>query len=253
MMAKRDKEFDDAVDTMIDSVKIVNKKLAGNRDKPKKTKTKKSLNDIQTINEYREGLEPGEVKVPKPVGRPSDLFVMKESSEDKVVAQKIYILAAKGTPYKKMRKTLNLTLNLWDKMMRKESHLYPIYKEALGRGNKYAIEEVEDALRNICMGYDYEEKTTGYDGDRDINKTTVKHVKPDVKAIQFFLINKAPEKYRLKQPEDITITHRKEIIDPKKIPIEMLKVIMAAKTTEEIAEAMKLIEPVVTIPHDEVN
>lgn len=222
-------------------------------DKPKKVKTKKPLNDIQTIKEYREDLEPGEVKVPKPVGRPSDLFVMKESGEDQVVAQKIYILAAKGTPYKKIRKELNLTLNLWDKMMRKDAHLYTIYKAALDRGNAYAIEEVEDALRHVAMGYEFEEKTTGFDGDRQINKTTIKHFKPDVKAIQFFLINKAPDKYKLKQPEDITITHRKEIIDPKKIPVEMLKAIMGASTTEEIAEAMKLIEPVVVVPNDEVD
>lgn len=252
MMAKRDKEFDDAVDTMIDSMKIVNKKLAGNRDKPKKTKTKKSLNDIQTIKEYKEGLNPGEVKVPDKPGRKSDLFHMKESGEDKVVAQKIYILAAKGTPYKKIRKELALTLNIWDKMMRKESHIYPIYKEALDRGNGYAIEEVEDALRCSAMGYDYTEKTEGWDGDRHINKTTVKHVKPDVKAIQFFLINKAPEKYKLKQPEEITITHKRELVDPRKLPPEMVKIIMAAKTTEEIAEAIRSIEPVVSVPHNEV-
>ena len=220
--------------------------------KPKKVKIKKSLNDIQTIKEYREGLEPGEVKVPKPVGRPSDLFIMKESGEDKVVAQKIYILAAKGTPYKKIRKELNLTLNTWHKMMRKNTDHYPIYKQALDRGNKYAIEEVEDALRSSAMGYDYEETTIGYDGERSINKTTVKHVKPDVKAIQFFLTNKAPEKYKLKQPEEITITHKKETIDAKKLSPDVLKIIMAAKTTEEIAEAMKKIEPVVIIPHDEV-
>lgn len=218
--------------------------------KPKKTK--KNLEDIQTIQEYREGLEPGEVKVPKPVGRPSDLFIMKESGEDKVVAQKIYILVAKGTPYKKIRKELTITLSLWDKMMRKNTDQYPIYKQALDRGNKYAIEEVEDALRNSAMGYDYTETTTGMDGERYINKKTIKHVKPDVKAIQFFLINKAPEKYKLKQPEEITITHKKELVDPRKLPPEILKIIMAAKTTEEIAEAIKTIEPVVTIPHDEV-
>lgn len=216
-------------------------------------KTKKSLNDIQTIKEYREGLKPGEVKIPKPKGRPSDLFVMKESGEDRVVAQKIYILAAKGTPYKKIRKELNLTLNSWDNMMRKQADIYTIYKAALDRGNSYAIEEVEDSLRNIAMGYDYTETTTGMDGDRYINKQTIKHVKADVKAIQFFLINKAPEKYKLKQPEEITITHKKDTIDPKKIPLGILKIIMDAKTSEEIAEALKKIEPVITVPHNEVK
>lgn len=238
-MAKRDKE--------VRPKKTVTEKLG------KPTKTKKALNDIQTIKEYREDLKPGEVKVPNPVGRRSDLFLMKESGEDKVVAQKIYILAAKGIAYKKIRKELDLTLNTWDNMMRKKTDEYPIYKEALERGNLYAIEEVETALRSSAMGYDYKETTTGYDGDRIIDKTTTKHVKPDVKAIQFFLINKAPEKYKLKQPEEITITHKKETVDPRKLPPEMLKVIMSAKTTEEIADAMKKIEPVVSVPHEEVN
>jgi hypothetical protein len=219
------------------------------RHKPKKTK--KPLKDIRTIKEYREGLEPGEKAPPKQMGRPTDLFYMDASGEDKVVAQKIYILAAKGTPYKDIRKTLKLTLGKWDNMMRKKCDEYPIYKEALDRGNKYAIEEVEDALRSSAMGYDYTEKTEGWDGDRHINKTTVKHVKPDVKAIQFFLTNKAPEKYRMKQPEEITITHKKETIDPRLLPPEMLKVIMAAKTTDEIAAAMKAIEPVEVITNDE--
>ena len=77
------------------------------------------------------------------------------------------------------------TLSLW-----KVEH--PEFSEAIAEGKQNPIRNVEDALYRLCKGYTYEEG----------GKKLVKH--PDVRAIQFYLKNVAPEKWRDKHEHEVS-------------------------------------------------
>jgi len=67
----------------------------------------------------------------------------------------------------------------------KEAH--PEFSQAIAEGKENPIRDVEDALYRLCKGYTYEEG----------GQKRVKH--PDVRAIQFYLKNVAPDRWRDKQ------------------------------------------------------
>jgi len=97
-------------------------------------------------------------------------------------------LAERGLTEEEMAKVLVIatsTLSLW-----KVEH--PEFSEAMMEGKQNPIRNVEDALYRLCKGYTYHE---------DGNERT-KH--PDVRAIQFYLKNVAPDKWRDKQDVNIT-------------------------------------------------
>lgn len=77
------------------------------------------------------------------------------------------------------------TLYNWEK-----AHL-PICK-ALDAGRKKANEHVENALFKRANGYDWIEKTEQETKDGTFTKTVLKHVPPDVRAIEYWLKTKAP-------------------------------------------------------------
>ena len=80
----------------------------------------------------------------------------------------------------------------------KESH--PEFSQAVREGKAEPIKDVEDALYRLCKGYTY----------REGGEEKVKH--PDVRAIQFYLKNVAPEKWRDKREV--------EIVDAIKVEVE---------------------------------
>lgn len=69
---------------------------------------------------------------------------------------------------------------------------YPELSHAVYEGKQNPIRDVEDALYRLCKGYTYQEG----------GEQRVKH--PDVRAIQFYLKNVAPDKWRDKQDHEIT-------------------------------------------------
>lgn len=87
---------------------------------------------------------------------------------------------------------------------------YPEFEAAIRRGKKPVDVAVENQLLKVCMGYEYEEKTTEYekgaDGKPAAKKTKVvkKHVQPDTTAIKFWLTNRDPEKWRDKKGVELT-------------------------------------------------
>lgn len=73
------------------------------------------------------------------------------------------------------------------------------FRDAITEGKKQPISEVEGALFKLCKGYTFKDA---------LGLTRVKH--PDIKAIQFFLKNVAPDKWRdqhdIKASGEITLT-----------------------------------------------
>jgi hypothetical protein len=216
--------------------------------KPVKKK-KKLLEESIEVKEHREQRE--EIKRKKPTkeskketrGRRPMLQVMQDDGEDKVIAQKIYILAAKGYSRKDIRKKLKLKLSTWHTMMEKQRSTYPIYREALDRGEDYAIEDIEEAMKSSAIGYDYLEETI--DLAKGVARVTRKHVKPDVKAGQFLLTNKRPQEYKYKRTEiDHNINVKKEIIDYENLPLS---------TINNILENVKDKDVVASIPKKDSN
>lgn len=92
-------------------------------------------------------------------------------------------LAARGMTDEEIADVLEIgvrTLYDW-----KEAH--PEFSQAIRDGKENPIRNVEDALYRLCKGYTYDEG----------GQKKVKH--PDVRAIQFYLKNVAPEKWREQQ------------------------------------------------------
>ena len=74
----------------------------------------------------------------------------------------------------------------------KEAH--PEFSQAVTEGKENPIKDVEDALYRLCKGYTYEEG----------GRKRVKH--PDIRAIQFYLKNVAPDRWREKLDVDANLT-----------------------------------------------
>ena len=69
---------------------------------------------------------------------------------------------------------------------------HPEFSEAVAKGKSTPIAVVEDSLYRLCNGYTYKEGSS-----RGIRVEKTKH--PDVRAIEFYLKNVAPDKWRDKR------------------------------------------------------
>jgi len=108
-----------------------------------------------------------------PVGRPTKY----DAKNHPPIIRK---LAARGMTEEDMASILGVavsTFSLW-----KVQH--PEFSEAVAEGKAQPIREVEAALFQLAVGYDYEEN----------GRQRVKH--PDIRAIEFYLKNVAPELWR---------------------------------------------------------
>lgn len=207
--------------------------------KPKKKK-KSVVNDAQTLKEYNEEkrrIRKQEARINKyGKGRRADVMIMQDEGEDKIVAQKIFLLASKGFSRKKIRAKLDMSVSMWDKLIRKYAEDFPIYKIALERGEMYALEEVEESLKSRALGYDYTEVT---EDDMRGTKTVTKHVPPDTKAIMFYLTNKKPEEYKMKRDNEVVVTHKQDEIDYSKLDNKTLQKLMQAASNEQVTNIVK--------------
>lgn len=100
---------------------------------------------------------------------------------------------------------------------------YPEYSEAIKNAVKVfdetAVEKVEQSLFKRAVGYQYTETSTKTKSGQVVEtvKKVVK-VAPDVGAIVFFLTNRAPERWKNKQVQDIRAAVEGELqIDKPKI------------------------------------
>ena len=110
---------------------------------------------------------------PKKVGRPTKY-------NPKVHTEIVKKLASRGFTEEEMADILGVsrpTFLSW-----KQNH--PEFFSAVREGKMEPIHNVENALYRLCRGYTYKEG----------GEEKVKH--PDVRAIQFYLKNVAPEKWR---------------------------------------------------------
>lgn len=84
---------------------------------------------------------------------------------------------------------------------------HPEFAEAIKEGGREANHAVESALYRRALGYEFEEVTTEvHENDKGKKrkhiKKTVKHIAPEVRAAELWLMNKDPENWRkLKQVE----------------------------------------------------
>ena len=85
---------------------------------------------------------------------------------------------------------------------------YPEFEEALRTGRELHIEmqqvrKVESALYKRARGYEIVEEHTEPDPDNPeqqrVSRRVTKHIPGDVRAQQFFLINRSPEKWKQRQ------------------------------------------------------
>jgi len=121
----------------------------------------------------------------KPTGNPNGRPTKYDAKIHVPVIRK---LAERGLTEEDMASVLDVatsTLSLW-----KVEH--PEFSEAIAEGKQNPIRDVEDALYRLCKGYTYQES----------GQTRVKH--PDVRAIQFYLKNVAPDRWRDTQHHEHT-------------------------------------------------
>jgi len=123
----------------------------------------------------------------KPNGRPTKY-------DPKIHPGIIAKLAATGMIDEDMAGVLDIDIATYYRW--KEAH--PEFSEAVARGKSTPLTAVEAALYRLCKGYTYDEG--------GVKRT--KH--PDVRAIQFYLKNVAPDKWRDKQE----VEHSGEIKGP---------------------------------------
>lgn len=79
---------------------------------------------------------------------------------------------------------------------------YIEFSECLAQGKAVADYEVENNLKKMTQGYSYWEEIQEVDpttGEMVITKRVLKHVRPDVTAIKYWLSNRMADKWREKQ------------------------------------------------------
>lgn len=77
---------------------------------------------------------------------------------------------------------------------------YPDFATALEEGKEPFDMEVEAALLKRALGYEFEETKVIKVGDKEVKKeTTKKHIPANPDTIKFWLINRASDRWTLKQ------------------------------------------------------
>lgn len=215
----------------IEKAKEKRRKTLSGKKKLKSSPREKILlgDELVDLEKYRKQAPDYNTPGRKPLAQ-----IFEETGEDKVIAQRIFLLASKGLQRSKIRYALKMSTSTWHTLLHKYADDFPIYKVALDRGEMYATEEVEHALKSRALGYYYEEVT---DDEFKGRKVTIKHVPADTKAIQFYLTNKKPDEYKFKRDDTMTVNvNQKSDIDYTKLPPDVLKQLMiaAGDTVEEV-------------------
>lgn len=108
------------------------------------------------------------------------------------LAKIIYFLARKQFTDKEICQIVGVSetrLNVWKKS---ES-----FRESLAKCKAEVDDQVEKALLQRALGYEYEEKMVERDHNgRTKQRVTKKHLAPDVSAGRLWLINRRPKKWR---------------------------------------------------------
>lgn len=104
---------------------------------------------------------------------------------------------AKGLMEKTIAANLGVSVATWEKW----KTLKPELVEAIKKGNRVIVQEIEDALVKRALGYDYTESKVyiTHDADgrkRERKEVLKKHMPPDVGACCFILKNKARDEWR---------------------------------------------------------
>lgn len=86
---------------------------------------------------------------------------------------------------------------------------YPVIDEALRKGKEVVDREVENALLNKALGYNYieEQESEEIDPDGEVTKkktTRTKHVSADTTAQIFWLKNRKPAEWRDRKEVDVS-------------------------------------------------
>jgi len=118
----------------------------------------------------------------KPTGKPNGRPTKYDSKIHPGIVRE---LAAAGMIDETIAKVLEIGVRTFYDW--KEGH--PEFSQAVEEGKNSPITVVEGALYRLCNGYTYEE-----DSGVGIRVKKTKH--PDVRAIQFYLKNVAPDKWR---------------------------------------------------------
>jgi len=101
---------------------------------------------------------------------------------------------------------------------------HPEFSEAVAKGKSTPIAVVEDSLYRLCNGYTYKEGSS-----RGIRVEKTKH--PDVRAIEFYLKNVAPDKWRDKRQMEDSVPDGGPIVQDD----------LAGMTNEELEERMRIL------------
>lgn len=101
--------------------------------------------------------------------------------------------------------------------------------------NSTIVQDAKRSLRELVLGFDYEEikteSATGKDGKTVITKTTKtrKHVAPSPTAVIFTLTNRDPENWKNRQTNEITGNLKTETdakVDLSAVPDELLEQVL---------------------------
>lgn len=152
------------------------------------------------------------------------LELWEELEEDKLIAKQIFTLASQGATRDKIRKTLSISVMLWQTMLQK-ADIYPRYTNALLKGEMIGCENIVESLKTRARGYEYEEVTI--DEIRG-KKTVTKHVPADVNAIKYYLNNTDKLHWAEKRVVESTITTKTEEIDYSNLSSSALKELLDA-------------------------
>lgn len=107
---------------------------------------------------------------------------------------------------------------------------FPDFRNAIVQGKQAGIQEMEEALKKVGLGIDYEESeiVNVYEpGDEIDPKTgqpkmklvqkkeriTKKYTPPNVRAIEMYLTNRSPENWKRSQPDNITQNNTATVIN----------------------------------------
>jgi hypothetical protein len=126
----------------------------------------------------------------------------RKSALPEIIAKLDYITeyAAEMLSGAQIAKKLGLSTSTWYKHYKN-----PKIQAALKKGEKIAVEEVENALFKSAIGYEYSEvKVIKQDNSTVRQEVTKKHVQGNVTAQIFILQNKVPDKYKDRRNVELT-------------------------------------------------
>lgn len=116
---------------------------------------------------------------------------------------------AAGISYQTFYQWLNEKVEFNDAIKKAEQEYNEWY-------NATIIQDAKRSLRDLVLGFDYEEikteSSTGKDGKTVVTKTTktTKHVAPNPTAVIFALTNRDPDNWKNRQTTDITANVKAE-------------------------------------------